>query len=99
MNQKSLFLFLIFFVVAESMVARTGFGQADKLNQNWKFILQDVKDGEQIELNDQRWEMIDLPHDWSIRQPLSSALASCMGYLPGGTGWYRKQFTVPADRE
>ncbi|MGE5449363.1 MAG: sugar-binding domain-containing protein, partial [Bacteroidales bacterium] len=35
-----------------------------------------------------------LPHDWSIEGVYSPDKASCMGYLPGGIGWYRKNFTI-----
>ena len=40
---------------------------------------------------------VELPHDWSILQPMDSTLAAATGFLPGGTGWYRKHFTVADD--
>lgn len=35
-----------------------------------------------------------MPHDWSVRGQLSPTLASCTGYLPGGTGWYKKKLKI-----
>jgi beta-galactosidase/beta-glucuronidase len=48
--------------------------------------------------NDVTWQKVDLPHDWSIRQQFSPTYASCMGYLPGGIGWYRKNLPIPAEK-
>ncbi len=82
-----------------SLSAQVGFGQAEKINKNWKFILDDIEQAEQTSLNDRRWENIDLPHDWSVKRQLSPTLASATGYLPGGIGWYRKQLFVPKEKE
>ncbi len=92
-------LLLVSFVSVNSLLAQGGFGQAEKINSNWKFVLQDVENGEQDELNDRRWQTVDLPHDWSVRQQLSPTLASATGYLPGGIGWYRKKLFVPGEHE
>lgn len=99
MKLKFICLLLVSFVSVNSLFAQGGFGQAEKINSNWKFVLQDVENGEQAELNDRRWQTVDLPHDWSVRQQLSPTLASATGYLPGGIGWYRKQLFVPGERE
>jgi beta-galactosidase len=64
-------------------------------NLNWKFYRGDVAGGQQTDLDDSNWRILDLPHDWSIEGPFSRENASCTGYLPGGIGWYRKKFTVP----
>jgi len=48
------------------------------------------------------WSSVELPHDWSIERVAGTASlfatnnAQCSGCLPGGTGWYRKTFTLPA---
>ncbi len=44
------------------------------------------------------WKAVDLPHDWSINMPFSETNASGNdgGYLPTGTGWYKKTFEVDA---
>ena len=45
---------------------------------------------------DSTWERVTLPHDWSITQLPSPSQTNATGYFPGGLGWYRKTFTLPA---
>ena len=99
MKKYKLFLLVCTLFVFNYMGAQVSFGKPEKINNNWRFILQDVKNAENAELNDSRWQKIDLPHDWSVKGQLSSTLASCTGYLPGGIGWYRKAINIPADRQ
>lgn len=41
---------------------------------------------------------VQLPHDWAIESPFLAAEPNETGKLPwNGWGWYRKQFTLPAD--
>ncbi|MDR0412652.1 MAG: DUF4982 domain-containing protein, partial [Dysgonamonadaceae bacterium] len=42
---------------------------------------------------------LDLPHDWSIESDFSGEYPAqpSGGALPGGTGWYRKTFTLPCE--
>src|SRR5690606_24860921 len=72
-----------------------GFGHVENINDGWAFKLGDMPEGEQPGEPDRSWERLDLPHDWSVKQPLSPTLASATGYLPGGIGWYRKTLSVP----
>ena len=67
-------------------------------DKGWHFNLGDVKDGETTGLNDANWRLLDLPHDWSIEGKFSKDNPATPegGALPGGIGWYRKTFTVPA---
>jgi beta-galactosidase/beta-glucuronidase len=65
-------------------------------NADWKFHLGDVPGSEQPRAADQDWRTLSLPHDWSIEGPYSEQWASATAFLPGGLGWYRKTFTVPA---
>jgi beta-galactosidase/beta-glucuronidase len=99
MKPKMRLLLIASFIFSVQTMFAQGFGEAEKINPNWKFVLHDVENGEQMDLNDRRWQTIHLPHDWSVKQQLSPTLASCTGYLPGGIGWYRKQLFVPAERE
>lgn len=68
---------------------------------DWKFSLGDATGAEDPNFDDSNWQAIQLPHDWSIKQPVSkknsgrSWMEGAMGYLPGGIGWYRKSFTIP----
>ncbi len=65
-------------------------------DNGWKFHLGDLKQAETPAFADKDWRSVDLPHDWSIEGPYSTGNASGTGFLPGGIGWYRKSFTLPA---
>lgn len=90
-------LFLVFAIVIHSQYSfsQLSFGKPEKINNNWKFTLSDVKDGQNPDLNDNRWRTVQLPHDWSVKGQLSPNLASATGYLPGGIAWYRKKLHIP----
>lgn len=65
-------------------------------NPGWKFFRGDTAGVQEKSFDDSKWRSVDLPHDWSIEGPFSKEYASGTGYLPGGIGWYRKTFTIPA---
>ena len=67
-------------------------------DKNWRFHLGDVADGQNSELDDSQWRSLSLPHDWSIEGDFSEKNPATPGggALPGGVGWYRKSFTLPA---
>ena len=46
--------------------------------------------------NNNKWQKIDLPHDWSILGDFSqsNAMGDAGGYLPDGVGSYRKTFVL-----
>ncbi|MDD2953572.1 MAG: glycoside hydrolase family 2 TIM barrel-domain containing protein [Parabacteroides sp.] len=71
-------------------------------NGDWKFALSDsVQDYSSPDSDDSSWRILSLPHDWSIEGDFSldNPATPGGGALPGGTGWYRKTFTLPeADR-
>jgi len=92
-------LFVLSVLTAFYCHAQTGFGNAGKINDGWKFTLNDSVGYKTPALNDKKWKNVDLPHDWSIEGQLSPTLASCTGFLPGGIGWYRKSVTIPADKK
>ncbi|WP_329373728.1 DUF4982 domain-containing protein [Streptomyces sp. NBC_00669] len=48
--------------------------------------------------DDSRWRAVRVPHDWSIEQTPTTAdnTSGGTGFLPGGLGWYRRSFTLPA---
>ncbi|HEY6806463.1 MAG TPA: beta-galactosidase GalB [Pyrinomonadaceae bacterium] len=66
-------------------------------NQDWRFHLGEMTDGQRVDLDDANWRQLNLPHDWSIEGPFdeNSPAGTGGGALNGGTGWYRKSFTVP----
>ena len=64
----------------------------------WRFHLGDVANAGDTTLDDKGWRQLDLPHDWSIEGEFSATnpAGAQGGALPGGIGWYRKTFTLPA---
>lgn len=89
-------LFILFFIQSE--INASDFDQAGRcvsFNFDWRFYLGEVYGANNPEFNDSGWRQLNLPHDWSIEGKFSPENASCTGYLPGGIGWYRKEFNLP----
>ncbi len=71
----------------------------------WRFHLGGAQGAEDPEFDDSQWRKIDLPHDWSIEDlsgttsPFNINAISQVngGFTTGGTGWYRKTFTIPSN--
>ncbi len=75
-------------------------------NKNWQFIEDSCIDASTIDFNDAEWQKIDLPHDWSVTDysvqdslhvgpfKKQAVVENDQGFLRGGTGWYRKYFTL-----
>jgi beta-galactosidase len=76
-------------------------------NEGWKFVRDSVIGVEQSDYDDSQWLAVDLPHDWSIADlpgedtpdqigpfSVNSPGGNGTGFVMGGTGWYRKHFTV-----
>ena len=72
--------------------------QTTNFDQAWRFHLGDVAGAQQAAFGDSGWRALDLPHDWSIEGPFKEQNPAGVagGALPGGIGWYRKAFTLPA---
>ena len=64
----------------------------------WRFHLGDVPGAQEPTFDDSGWRNLDVPHDWSIEGEFSDTnpAGAGGGALPGGVGWYRKTFTLPA---
>ena len=78
--------------------SQVSFGDSKKINDNWKFNLQDTPDAQNRTFDDTKWQSVNVPHDWSVKGQLSPTLASCTGYLPGGIAWYRKSINIPQSK-
>ena len=75
-------------------------------NNGWKFIKDSVISAENPAYDDSKWRTVDVPHDFGIEDieiqnedqigPFKKMGkdGNNSGYLPGGTGWYRKHFTM-----
>jgi len=82
-----------------AVFAQAGFGEAEKINADWRFHLGDLDGKAAVSDKDRTWRKVQLPHDWSVKQRLSPASASASGFLPGGIGWYQKKLTVTKEDE
>ena len=91
-------LLAVFFLSCCSAFSQISFGDSKKINDNWKFNLQDVTDAKNTAFDDSKWQTVNVPHDWSVKGQLSPTLASCTGYLPGGIAWYRKSINIPQNK-
>lgn len=63
---------------------------AERIRQNFDFDWQ-------FRLGEQGiYKPVQLPHDWSIELDFNEEVGPESGYLPGGIGYYKKDFNVPA---
>ena len=91
------FFLTLFFVCISNIKAEdiNSSSRQTSFNFDWRFHLGDITGAENPEFNDKNWRTLNVPHDWSIEGEFSSENASGTGYLPGGIGWYRKEFILP----
>ncbi len=74
---------------------------------DWRFHRGGAQGAERPDFDDSKWRNLDLPHDWSIEElpsthsPFNPDAISQVsgGFTTGGTGWYRKTFTVPNEQK
>src|ERR1700741_1957030 len=97
MSRKLTFAICFSLCVTSICFANSRPGKRVSFNENWRFHLGDIANGQDRGLNDAQWWQLDLPHDFSIEGEFSKDPPSGTGggALPGGLGWYRKTFTVP----
>ncbi len=84
----------VFTDMEQIFVNNYGEERSTVINDSWKFHLGAIAGASGKELNDADWNNVDLPHDFSITQDFTSSGEAESGFLPGGTGWYRKHFTL-----
>lgn len=92
-------LLLLCYLVTAGVVGIFAQGEnrlKDNFDFDWKFSLNDDRQYADPVYNDQSWEDIQLPHDWSIKLNFDHSISGSAAHLPGGIGWYRKAFIVPA---
>lgn len=95
-------LFTSFLVSAQTKSDRTR-----RFDTDWRFLKDSTVQAEAANYDDKSWRKLDLPHDWSIEDlpnqnpgeiqgpfSKSSIGATSTGYTVGGTGWYRKTFSI-----
>ena len=88
-------------VMGMSAQAESAGRTTERLCDAWTFHLGEVEGAEQPGFDESAWRTLDIPHDWSIELPYDKGLhgGGSVGYLPGGVGWYRKAFTIPASNQ
>ena len=91
-----LFTLLIYWISAANAAESSTVREKKDFDNNWKFNLGDIANGQEINLNDSSWRILNLPQDWSIEGKFSQDNPAGVGggALPGGIGWYRKSFNI-----
>lgn len=82
-------------------------GKASLFDADWHFKKDTLSGVESTGFDDSDWKIIDVPHDWSIEDlpgqngidiigpfDRSAIDKGSSAYMVGGTGWYRKKFTI-----
>lgn len=86
--------------------------RSQDFDAGWNFHQGDAAGANAYSFDDSKWRILDLPHDWSIEDlpagsdssqigpfsKLSQGLGAT-GNVMGGTGWYRKTFTLDQSSE
>ena len=107
----SLFALLALLISSCSRSGQTG-ERCTLFNDGWVFIRDSVAGAEALDYDDSQWLPVTLPHDFSM-MPLEGGDSEeqCgpfsrlspgfnhTGHVMGGTGWYRKSFTLPANTD
>jgi len=101
MTQRHYFFFFFVFL------SMKGFPQTTLFDADWRFHRGGAQRAESPGFDDSKWRKIDLPHDWSIEDlpgrnspfdPDAIGQVST-GFTIGGTGWYRKTFSIPSSQK
>ena len=94
----TILLLLCFFANPQLSAQSSG---RENFDANWKFHLGDLPNAEKVTYSDQKWRLLNLPHDWSIEGSFRPDNPSGHqgGLLPGGIGWYRKNFNLTGVKE
>jgi beta-galactosidase len=88
---------IVLMMIAAGIHADAQTRSRSSFNAGWKFMLDSTNAYSDSVVNDAGWRTLNLPHDWSIEGKFDEKNPATAGggALPGGTGWYRKTFTVP----
>jgi beta-galactosidase len=95
MRARIILVFLL--MLAQTVPASTIPRVVQPFDFDWRFHLGDVPGAPAPQFPDGNWRVLNVPHDFSREGNFSQTNASCTAFLPGGIGWYRKAFVVPAE--
>ncbi|HEY3369611.1 MAG TPA: glycoside hydrolase family 2 TIM barrel-domain containing protein [Prolixibacteraceae bacterium] len=95
--------YLLFPLLAISLYS---YSQTKLFDADWRFHRGGAQSAETPGFDDSKWRHLDLPHDWSIEDlpgtnsPFDPDAISQVsgGFTTGGTGWYRKTFSIGKDQ-
>jgi len=104
---KTLIILLTAILCSVNVLAQNIENGMNPFDSDWRFHRGGALSAEKPDFDDSNWRVLDLPHDWSIEDlpntnsPFNRDAISQVngGFTTGGTGWYRKSFTVPADQK
>jgi beta-galactosidase len=98
---KKYYLFLLICMILFSCSSSNVTRENADFTEGWKFYLGDDSSAYNVVHDDAGWRTLDLPHDWSIEADFSADNPATPGggALPGGIGWYRKEFTIDKSGE
>jgi beta-galactosidase len=101
MNKFWLLPVLAVFVISCDKVTERSPRERTLFTKEWKFNLENSGLYYSPDFDDSHWRVLNLPHDWSIEGNFSEDHPASPGggALPGGVGWYRKSFKIPASDE
>ena len=85
--------------VSVTVDSNTAIERINDFNMGWKFYLGTSSTAQNQNYDDSSWANVNLPHDFSIIQNFTTSGEAESGFLPGGTGWYRKTFTMPQEAD
>ncbi len=98
MNLNKILTLMCCLLAGSAFYSHASDPRAVPLTDDWRFSLGDPGDAMSPDYDDSAWRVLNLPHDWAIEGDFSQDNPSGTGggALPGGIGWYRKDFTMPA---
>ncbi|MEX0331820.1 MAG: glycoside hydrolase family 2 TIM barrel-domain containing protein [Puniceicoccaceae bacterium] len=65
--------------------------------EDWAFSSGEITTVEEATRGEGSWQVVNLPHDWSISgmRLADAATSGGGGFFPSGTAWYRKSLAIP----
>lgn len=88
-------LLLAIMAIPGPVISQTAPRLRENFDFDWMFLLNDSVEGAAQIYDATKWTAVQLPHDWSIHLSPAQKNGGSMGFMPGGTGWYRKTFYCP----
>ena len=90
-NKTKICLICLFTILTNGHAYTQTRTKAD-FDNGWKFKLDSINNYAEVNVNDNNWRTLNLPHDWSIEGTFDKDNPAGVGggALPGGIGWYEK---------